>query len=143
MIAFSCPGCQATFKLPDEMAGKSARCSKCNQRFTVPAGKPKAAPVAAPAPIAAPKAMPLKKVASNPMPEVMEAEIIDEPASPRRARPPEIMEAVEVVDDAVQEPRRSRPPVSARGRDDYDDDPDRRRPPRRRDDEWDDEPPAR
>ena len=37
MITFTCPGCQATFKLPDELAGKPARCSKCDQRFTVPA----------------------------------------------------------------------------------------------------------
>ena len=91
MIAFACPGCQATFKLPDEMAGKSARCSKCNQRFTVPGSKPKAVAVSAPAP----KPMPPKKVAPPAMPAVMEAEVIDEPAPPRRARPPEIMEAVE------------------------------------------------
>jgi predicted Zn finger-like uncharacterized protein len=144
MIAFSCPGCQATFKLADEMAGKSARCSKCNHRFTVPAAKPKAAPVSAPAPVAAPRAMPAAAPRAMspkrpPMPEVMEAEIVDEPAPPRRAKPPEIMEAVEVVDEGIEEPRRGRPSAPPRARDDYDDEPDRRRDRRRDEDDWDDD----
>src|SRR5207245_1516885 len=99
---------------------KSARCSKCNQRFTVPGTKLKAIAVSAPAPVAAPKPMPPKKVAPPAMPEVMEAEVIDEPALPRRAKPAEVLEAVEVVDDALQEPRRRRQPMSARPRDDDD-----------------------
>jgi hypothetical protein len=49
------------------------------------------------------------------------------------------MEAVEVVDDAIEEPRRSRPAAPPpRARDDYDDEPDRRRDRRRDGDEWDD-----
>lgn len=139
MIAFSCPGCQATFKLGDEMAGKSARCSKCNQRFTVPAAKPKAAPVAAPAPVATPRPMPPKKAPMIPAPEIMEAEIVEEPVPPRRAKAPEIMEAVEVVDEGIESPRRSRQPAPPRARDDYDDEPDRRRDGRRDNDDWDDD----
>lgn len=160
MINFSCPGCQATFKLPDEIAGKTARCSKCNQRFTVPGGKPKpapAAPAAMPAPpAAAPSPPPPNKAALNPTPqaleaEVLEAEVIDEPIPPPR-RPAQRARAVDDVDvvDEVQEvdeaaiqesPRRGRKPAPAY---DEDDDDDRRRP-RRRDrddrdrDDWDDD----
>jgi len=142
MITFSCPGCQATFKLGDEMAGKSARCSKCNQRFTVPATNPKAAPLAAaaPMPVAAPQPMPPKKAPMMPAPEIMEAEIVEEPAPPRRMKAREILEATEVVDEGIEAPRRGRagaPPP--RGRDDYDDEPDRRRDRRRDDDEWGDD----
>jgi predicted Zn finger-like uncharacterized protein len=119
MITFSCPGCQATFRLPDEMAGKSARCSKCNHKFTVPGGVTAAAPapVAKPPQPAPPPAPPppAKKVALNPVPEVLEAEIIDdEPVARRRAEP---MEA-EVIDDAAFEER----PRSRRSRRDEDDD---------------------
>jgi predicted Zn finger-like uncharacterized protein len=143
MITFACPGCQATFKLPDEMAGKTARCSKCNHRFTVPGGKPKAPiPASPPAPLAAPPASsappPPKKLAVNPVMEVLEAEVIDEPAAPgppplRAAKTPVVIDEVEVVDDAaIQEsrPARKQVPVPA-ARDDEDD--------RRRNDGWDDE----
>ncbi|MCI0683040.1 MAG: pre-peptidase C-terminal domain-containing protein [Gemmataceae bacterium] len=131
MISFSCPSCQATFKLQDELAGKTARCSKCNQRFTVPGGKPKA-----PAAVAAPA--PPKKPVLKPAPEVMEAEVVDEPMPPRRpgARPrvdevdvvDQGVDEVQVVDEAaIQEPRRGRRPMAV---DDEEDD-DRRRPSRR------------
>lgn len=160
MINFSCPGCQATFKLPDEIAGKTARCSKCNQRFTVPGGKPKPAPAAPAAMPAAPAAAspppPPNKAALNPTPqaleaEVLEAEVIDEPIPPprrpaQRARATDdvdVVDEVQEVDEAaIQEsPRRGRKPAPAY---DEDDDDDRRRP-RRRDrddrdrDDWDDD----
>lgn len=162
MISFSCPGCQATFKLPDEMAGKTARCSKCNHRFTVPGGKakPAAAPAAqasAPPPLPSPP-LPPKKVALNPIPEVLEAEVIDEPVpSPRRPAQRaaavddvdevEVVDEVQVVDEAaIQAPRRGRRPMPAN---DEDDDDGHRRPGRRdrdsgdRDsrgrDDWDDD----
>jgi predicted Zn finger-like uncharacterized protein len=149
MITFSCPGCQATFRLPDEMAGKSARCSKCNHRFSVPGGAapaaapgvsaaaartsapavgapaigapavapPKSAP--APRPVAAAAAAmpavampaaaaPLKKVALNPVPEVLEAEIVDdEPPRPAK-RPEPVYDDVEVADDLDDRPRSRR-----------------------------------
>jgi predicted Zn finger-like uncharacterized protein len=157
MINFACPGCQATFKLPDEMAGKTARCSKCNNRFTVPGGAPKPAP--APVPPAAPAAaatappMPPKKTAPGPKvmeAEILDAEVVEEPAAPSRrpAQRAAAIDEVDVVDDvqvvdeaAIQEPpRRGRRPV-------VDEDDDDRRPSRRdrdrgdrdRDDDWDDD----
>lgn len=173
MITFSCPGCQATFRLPDEIAGKSARCSKCNHRFTVPGGSAsgpgarvsggasRTAPTAAsptvggpavapPKPAAASRpasasatpapAMPAaspKKAALNPVPEVLEAEIVDdEPPRPARRSEP-VYDDVEVADDLDERP----PPRRARrveddDVDDYDrddrDDLDDGRPRRRR-----------
>lgn len=36
MIAFSCPGCQASYQVPDEHAGKSTKCRTCGTRIVVP-----------------------------------------------------------------------------------------------------------
>jgi hypothetical protein len=118
MISFVCPGCQATFKLPDELAGKSARCSKCSERFTVPAGAPAAS----------------KKVELNPEPEVMEVEVIEEPAAaPPRAARAKAIDEVEVVEEAIQEPRRGRRAPDRVASDDDD------RSSRRRENDWDDD----
>lgn len=35
-IDFACPSCAKKFRVKDELAGKSAKCSKCNSRFKVP-----------------------------------------------------------------------------------------------------------
>ena len=35
-IDFACPSCEKKFRVKDELAGKSAKCSKCNSRFKVP-----------------------------------------------------------------------------------------------------------
>ena len=36
MIRFSCPGCEATFNVSDDKAGKTGKCPKCNAQFTIP-----------------------------------------------------------------------------------------------------------
>ena len=36
MIRFSCPACGQTYKVKDEMAGKSAKCKKCEETMQVP-----------------------------------------------------------------------------------------------------------
>ncbi len=36
-ISVSCPDCQATYRVPDEAAGKAVKCKKCGARITVPA----------------------------------------------------------------------------------------------------------
>jgi len=35
-ITTTCPGCTAIFRLPDELAGKTVRCQKCERMFVVP-----------------------------------------------------------------------------------------------------------
>jgi predicted Zn finger-like uncharacterized protein len=54
-FAFACPGCAAPFNVTEKMAGKRAKCPKCNIVFTLPAATPasvkagvKAAPPAPP-----------------------------------------------------------------------------------------------
>jgi DNA-directed RNA polymerase subunit RPC12/RpoP len=49
MIRFACPGCQATFSVPDAQAGQPGACDKCGVRFLIPA--PLTAPVEAPPPL--------------------------------------------------------------------------------------------
>jgi TM2 domain-containing membrane protein YozV len=37
MIKFACPGCNASFTVADEKAGKSGKCPKCQSQFVIPA----------------------------------------------------------------------------------------------------------
>jgi ubiquitin-protein ligase len=37
MIEFNCPHCQRLFRVPDELAGRSAKCKSCGGSLTVPA----------------------------------------------------------------------------------------------------------
>jgi len=37
MIEFNCPNCRKRFKVPDELAGRSAKCKACGSPMTVPA----------------------------------------------------------------------------------------------------------
>jgi predicted Zn finger-like uncharacterized protein len=39
-IAFACPGCATPFNVTDDMAGKRAKCPKCQMVFTLPAATP-------------------------------------------------------------------------------------------------------
>jgi len=48
-IAFACPGCAKQFKVPDEMAGRSSRCTQCGKPLVVP-GSPAAVAAWQPAP---------------------------------------------------------------------------------------------
>lgn len=137
MISFTCPGCQSSFKLADELGGKTARCSKCSQRFTVPAGQ-----AAAHAPVLAAQ----RKVALKPMPAILEAEVVEEVEEvevveaprARAAANAKPLDDVEVVEEAIQEPRPGRRAAEPASRDDD-------RPRRRRlsDDDDDDDLPRR
>jgi len=128
MISFCCPGCRATFKLPDELAGKTARCSKCDQRFTVPAT---AGPAAETGQMAAAETAtgPAKKVALKPVQEVLAAQTMR--AGVPSAKPFDDVEVVNVVIDKVEvveaEPSLQDPPRRSIVRDDDDDMPRRRR----------------
>jgi ubiquitin-protein ligase len=46
MIEFSCPGCAKHFRVPDEYAGRSAKCRGCGGAVTVPAPASEASPAA-------------------------------------------------------------------------------------------------
>jgi len=54
MIHFACSGCGAQFNVPENFAGRRARCKKCGGVVTVPAAAKAPARLAAPAPIVAP-----------------------------------------------------------------------------------------
>src|SRR6476620_9706678 len=53
MITFTCAGCGRSFTVPDEFAGRKAKCKSCGAPVEVPATA--ATPVAPSAPAAAPK----------------------------------------------------------------------------------------
>jgi hypothetical protein len=129
MISFCCPGCRATFKLPDELAGKTARCSKCDQRFTVPATAEPAAETGQMA-AAATATSPAKKVALKPVQEVLAAQTMRAGVAPS-AKPFDDVEVVNVVVDKVEvveaESSLQDPPRRSIVRDDDDDMPRRRR----------------
>jgi WD40 repeat protein/serine/threonine protein kinase/DNA-directed RNA polymerase subunit RPC12/RpoP len=55
MIAFLCTGCGKGLKMPDEFAGKRARCPYCGQQVPIPGTAP-VVPVAPVSPVAAPPA---------------------------------------------------------------------------------------
>jgi predicted Zn finger-like uncharacterized protein len=40
MIRFSCPGCDATYTVGDEKAGKTGKCPKCQSQFVIPMAEP-------------------------------------------------------------------------------------------------------
>ena len=88
MIEFNCPHCQKTFRVPDTLAGRSAKCKSCQGTFTVPGRSLPPAPrpvpqphavavpaaagevaprVASPAPVAAATAPAVKPAARVPM----------------------------------------------------------------------------
>ena len=48
MMKSTCPGCGATFAIPDDMAGKEARCARCKTAFQIPASRPDARPAETP-----------------------------------------------------------------------------------------------
>jgi hypothetical protein len=51
-ITFNCPGCAKQFKVPDEMAGRSSRCTQCGTPLVVPS--PAAVAAWQPQPVAPP-----------------------------------------------------------------------------------------
>jgi hypothetical protein len=60
-IPVSCPGCKATFKAPDAMAGRQASCPKCQTKLQIPA-------VAVAATLPTAKALPVATAAKPPLP---------------------------------------------------------------------------
>ncbi|MBX9628353.1 MAG: hypothetical protein K2X82_31430, partial [Gemmataceae bacterium] len=55
-IPTTCPGCRAAFDVPDQLAGKTIRCTSCKTQLTVPAaGAVRPAAAAKPAVAAAAK----------------------------------------------------------------------------------------
>lgn len=44
MIRFACPGCNATFTVPGEKAGKASKCPKCRVAFQIPDAYPEPVP---------------------------------------------------------------------------------------------------
>jgi len=50
MIQFNCPGCQASYSVSDERAGKQGKCPKCQTAFTVPTPTATSTPVRDPEP---------------------------------------------------------------------------------------------
>ena len=61
MIAFTCSNCGKTFRVPDEYAGRSARCRICGNQVTVPtvSAAPAPVPVEPPPPVA-PAVVPMR-----------------------------------------------------------------------------------
>jgi hypothetical protein len=80
-ISLVCSSCQAKLNIPDNLAGKRAKCPKCQQVLTIPA---------AGAEVAAPAQAPRKATAApNPAPT----------AAPASAAPPAVAQAPRVVPD--------------------------------------------
>ena len=50
MIRFACPGCNATFSVGDEKAGKTGKCPKCQSQFVIPEAEGGPAPSSPPPP---------------------------------------------------------------------------------------------
>jgi predicted Zn finger-like uncharacterized protein len=40
MISFSCPGCRTPFSVPDDQAGRKAKCDRCGARMVIPFADP-------------------------------------------------------------------------------------------------------
>ena len=67
-ITFNCPHCKAKMTVPDQMAGKRGKCSKCKGAIEVPAANGAATPPPTPAPAPA-QAAKKKVAAAAPAPE--------------------------------------------------------------------------
>lgn len=91
MIAFSCPGCQKKYRVPDDFAGKKAKCKQCQ----------------------APMEIPLPAVEAEIVDEVIAAPVSVPPTPPRPARfVQEEVFTAEVVEAKVIEPPAARPILS-------------------------------
>ncbi|HZZ80210.1 MAG TPA: zinc-ribbon domain-containing protein [Gemmataceae bacterium] len=88
-----CPGCQASFRLPETLAGKKVRCQKCSHVFEVPAltEAPVPGPIVALPPPTPPMSLSLDTEPSAPSvpapvtppaPEIIEANLVALPAQP-------------------------------------------------------------
>jgi ubiquitin-protein ligase len=101
MIEFSCPSCAKHFRVPDEYAGRSAKCKGCGGAVTVPRPAPAAEPapcltglVGEPAPPAVPPSPPSPP---SPPPAVSPS---PEPRLPMRTR--RLMADAQAMADALR-----------------------------------------
>jgi ubiquitin-protein ligase len=58
MIDFNCPQCHGKFSVPDNLAGRRARCKKCGTPLTIPQLAPPPSQAPAPAPVKPPPRLP-------------------------------------------------------------------------------------
>lgn len=65
-IAFKCPGCGQVYSVPEQSAGKKARCKACGNTVVIPAAGPGPAKQAPQAGAAPPPAKPVQKPATTP-----------------------------------------------------------------------------
>jgi hypothetical protein len=102
-IAFKCPGCPTTLKVPDELAGRKGKCPKCGTGFLVPGGAAAPAPpppAAARAAAAKPRAPEPELLEEEPLEELPPQAITNDKPPPGRRRKAEVVdEPLEVLDD--------------------------------------------
>ena len=99
MIEFSCPSCAKHFRVPDEYAGRSAKCKGCGGAVTVP--RPTAAEVLAPAPcLTGLVGSAAESVASAPAPSPAPPPPAPEPRLPMRTR--RLMADAQAMADALR-----------------------------------------
>ncbi|HSI37349.1 MAG TPA: ubiquitin-conjugating enzyme E2 [Tepidisphaeraceae bacterium] len=80
MIHFTCPTCTKPFKVPDEFAGRTARCKTCGAALTVPAAS---TVVAAPTPVPAPTQDSALRTQHSPRPTPSSPHAPTSPPSPQ------------------------------------------------------------
>ncbi len=116
-IEVACPGCKATLKAPDAMAGKKARCKGCNTSFALPGPAPDSvgesqmlsaidAPVVKP-----PKAAPAPVPAGDPF--AFDAPAAEEPRPAKAASRPKMAPVPPPAPVKAATPKRA--PVPAAG----------------------------
>jgi hypothetical protein len=135
-ITFDCEGCGKFYTVPDEVAGRTAKCKQCGTMNVIPAPKPKAKAAGEPqASRATDKTKPMPRPRIPPVPpkkaeeEVVGAEVVEDdapppppkpapPPKPRQAPPPkktadeeEIVGADVVEDDEPAAPPPKKRPV--------------------------------
>ena len=145
-ISITCPGCRAAFDVPENLAGKTIRCTSCKTQVTVPAVA-EAVPPAAPASANGAKkpfGWDAASASASKSKPVARAMSVDEPTKPKTAAPAAkgvkakgVKADVELDDDDKKtKPTKSSPKVAAkparRRDDDDDDDDDDDRPARRK-----------
>lgn len=100
-ITTRCPGCQASFKFADELAGKKARCQSCKQIFVVPSAAVSVQPL---------PPEPAVPMSIEPAPEQMSVPVPSEltPDEAITAQPPPI--PLTLDDEPVRPASRESPP---------------------------------
>jgi len=134
-ITFDCEGCGKFYTVPDEVAGRTAKCKQCGTTNVIPAPKAKAKPAAEQPqsvsratdktkPMPRPRIPPVPPKKKEEVEEIVGAEVVDDdapappPPKPRQAPPPrkpaeedaeEIVGAEVIDDDEAAPPPKKRP----------------------------------